>query len=234
MSDAYRRSEGHRDGEPWTQNSEPRRRSRQQGIDPGQAAEFRRRLDYQGSAELIPTAGPDAASDQGPAIKAVWEPEPAHALATGPAARRRDRRAPGRASQATASQSRAKRAGRRKKRSVVLGGATAAAVAVGAIGFMTFQGGGDSMAKGGAANVIPVSSPGATATDRTNGTIGTSLSVTASPSHSATASHSATPSATPSKGATGSASPSATSSASHSPTPRPSPTKQNCFLIFCG
>ncbi|HEU5429329.1 MAG TPA: hypothetical protein VFU74_20790 [Actinocrinis sp.] len=232
MSEAYRRSEGYRDDEPWAQGSEPRRPTRQLGIDPGQAAEFRRRLDYQGSAELIPTAGPDAASDQGPAIKAVWEPEPAHAAATGPGARRRERRTPGRASQSAAGQARAK-AARRKKRSVVLGGATAAAVAVGAIGFMTFQGGGDSTAKGGAANVIPVSSPGATSTDRANGVIGTSLSVTASPSRSATPSHSPTPSATQSKAATGTASASATRSASPSPTPRTSSTR-TCFLIFCG
>ncbi|HZP50861.1 hypothetical protein [Actinocrinis sp.] len=234
MSEAYRRSEGSRD-EPWTQHSEPRRPPRHIGIDPGQAAEFRRRLDYQGSAELIPTAGPDAAADQGPAIKAVWEPKPVDAVPAGPGTRRRDRRQTARPNQSAAGQARVKKAARRKKRTVVVGGAAAAAVAVGALGFMTFHDGGDSLGRGAAANVIPVSSPGATSTGQgANSTIGTSLSVTSSPSHSATPSHSPSPSATPSKAASGTATPSATRSGSQSPTPRPSRTQQTCFLIFCG
>lgn len=234
MSEAYRRSEGNRD-EPWTQHSEPHRPPRHVGIDPGQAAEFRRRLDYQGSAELIPTAGPDAAADQGPAIKAVWEPKPMDAVPAGPGARRRERRQTGRPNQSAAGQARARKSARRKKRTVVVGGATAAAVAVGALGFMTFNDGGGSLGKGAAANVIPVSSPGATSTGQgTNSTIGTSLSVTSSPSRTATPSRSPSPSATPSKAAAGTATPSATLSGSQSPTPRPSRTQQSCFLIFCG
>lgn len=197
--------------------------------------EFRRRLDYQGSAELIPTAGPDAAADQGPAIKAVWEPQSAGALPGGPGTRRADRRQPARAGQA-GERARATGARRRKKRTAVVGGAAVAAVAVGTIGFMSLSGGGDPLVRGAATKVLPAASvTDATPTgESASSNIGGSLSITGRPSRSATPSHSPAATATQSKGPAKSPGATPSGAASLSPSPSPTPHKTTCFLFICG
>lgn len=176
-------------------------------------------------------AGPDAAADQGPAIKAVWEPQPQD-LSPEPGARRRDRRPTTRAGQPGAA---GPRATGRKKRTLMVGGAAAVAVvAVGVIGVAGLDGG-DSLIKGAATRVLPAASPtDATAAQSANSTIGSSLSITGSRSPSASPSRSASPSATRSETPTAAASPTASRTASASPSAQPSPHKTTCFLIFCG
>lgn len=233
VSEAHRRSDTHR-GQQRAQRPEPYRPTGQPDIDPGQAVEFRRRLDYQGSAELIPTAGPDAQADQGPAIKAVWEPEPPGASAgAGPGSRRQSRRTgavrsgsgrlPGRAGTS-----------KKRRRILIFGGAAAVAVAV--VGIAGLSGGGSGPNKGSAATILPAASSApadAAAANQSTGADASGGSPTSSAS--ASASPSRTPSATHSASSSSSARPSATrGTATQSATPKPSPSKTTCFLFFCG
>jgi hypothetical protein len=186
-------------------------------------------LDAQGSADLIPTAGPDAAADQGPAIKAVWEPSAAGRPGERPGGRRG---APeGRAS-ARRSGSRQKRSGRR--RGVIFAG-TAAVVLVGVV-VADLNSRGPGPQKGAATTVLPMVSDSATPSQQAQAanltqTADPSRSASRSPSSSPSPSRSAAPSLTPgaptSTGASsGAASPTATRT-----TPKSNPT--TCFLIFC-
>lgn len=258
MSESRRRSETHA-AQPRPQGSADLWIPADQGIEPREAAAFRRRLDYQGSAELIPTAGPDAAADQGPAIKAVWEPAPPGAA--GHASRRRDRRGasgPG--------DSPERRARRRRRRSAIIGGV--AAVALGITGYSELTGKGPAFTKGAATTILPAASSSADDGQAANSSLGTGITLTNRPSHSPTASSStsASASASPTGTATAaqtkpaagggsaapgqpstSASPSPTSGSgggngggggggggdTPTPTPAPTHTSRSCFLIFC-
>ncbi|MGH3416629.1 MAG: hypothetical protein ACRDSS_09180, partial [Actinocrinis sp.] len=143
-------------------------------------------MDYQGSAELIPTAGPDAASEQGPAIKAVWEPAPPSVPG-----RRQSRRA-----------GEGQRSRENKRRGTLVAGALAA-VAVAAVGFVGLSGGDKpGPAKGSAATYLPDASASATANtgQSGSGSNGTDVSLPngsspARPTASASASPSASASA---------------------------------------
>ncbi|HEV2345243.1 MAG TPA: hypothetical protein VGS97_14185 [Actinocrinis sp.] len=231
MSESRRRSDAHREA-PWAQQGpESAWTAGGQGIDPSEAAAFRRRLDHQASAELIPLAGPDAAADQGPAIKAVWEPAPPRSAPAAHTSRRRDRRGPsGRGGHGRS---------HRKRRAMVVGAVLAIVLAAG--GYVEMSDKGPSMTKGAATTILPpAASPSDTGVS-VDSSLGTSVSLTnppsrsrsasASPSASTTHSAAASQSATPSPGGTsGSVSPSPSSR----PSPSPSPSQTHCFLFFCG
>jgi hypothetical protein len=226
-----------------------------QGIDPSEAAAFRRRLDYQGSTDLIPMAGPDAAADQGPAIKAVWEPGPKTPPdAAGHASRRRDRRSghSGGSGHGHGGSPGGRSRTRRRRRGLIIGGVLT--VALGATGYTELTGNGPTFTKGAATTILPAASSPTGASQSANSSLGTGISLTSGPSHSPTASHS--PSATASASAspkqtkpagggsnppggqpTGTALPTQTSGlggpGTSTPTPSPSQSPRSCFLIFC-
>jgi hypothetical protein len=191
--------------------------------------EFRRSLDAQGSTDLIPTAGPDAAADQGPAIKAVWEPQE-------PAARAAHSR---RGAQDGRARSRRRPSGAGRRRSLIFGGA-AAVVLVGAA-VADLNSGSAGPQKGAATTVLPMVSDSPTPSqqvqigDVSQTTQAPTPSGSRTPSHSPSPSHTASASARPSlspssPAAGGSSSASATASA----TPTATKSTPSCFLIFCG
>lgn len=171
-------------------------------------------------------AGPDAAADQGPAIKAVWQPGPpdAHGQQPNASRRRADRR---------------RTAGRRRRRALVVGAALA--IALGTGGYVELNNKGPVLEKGAATTILPPASAPSDTSQTVNSTLGTSVSLTntASPSRSphASASASATPGKSANAGASASPSPSRTDQAKPSPSPdpsaSPSQSPRTCFLFIC-
>jgi hypothetical protein len=226
VSEARRRHPEPRRGHPHAQPPEPLWGRGHDAIDLREAAKFRRSLDAQGSTDLIPTAGPDAPADQGPAIKAVWEPM----APQGPEGHRR------RAQDSRTHSRRATRRGGGRRRTLIFGSA-AAVVLVGAA-VADLNDGSTPPAKGAATTVLPMVSDSSSPAQQVQGgdpgqpTDGSSPHASRTPSHSPspsrTADHSGPPSASPTAGGP-SASPTTATS-----TPTPSKSSTSCFLIFCG
>ena len=227
VSEARRRHPESRRGHPQTQAPEPLWGRGHDAIDLQEAVRFRRSLDEQGSTDLIPTAGPDAAADQGPAIKAVWEPMAPDAATAGHRRRAQDSRTHSR---------RAPRRGVGRRRTLIFGSA-AAVVLVGAA-VADLNDGGATPLKGAATTVLPMVTDSSSAIQQAPG--GGMGQATQDPSQHAShsPSHSPSPSPTPDHSAGQSASPTAggptASPTAPSKTPTPSKSSPNCFLIFCG
>jgi hypothetical protein len=224
VSEARRRHPDPRRGHPQAQPPEPLWGRGHDAIDLREAVKFRRSLDAQGSADLIPMAGPDAAADQGPAIKAVWEPMAPEASAEGHRRRAQDSRAHSR---------RAPRRGTGRRRTLIFGSA-AAVVLVGAA-VADLNDGSTTPLKGAATTVLPMVSDSSSPARAQGGDLGqptdaSSPHASRTPSHSPSPSHTASPSTRPTPTGPGSAS--ATPTATQS-SPRAS-SSPSCWLIFCG
>jgi hypothetical protein len=228
VSEARRRHPDPRRGHPQAQPPEPLWGRGHDAIDLQEAVKFRRSLDEQGSTDLIPMAGPDAAADQGPAIKAVWEPMAPESSPEGHRRRAQDSRTHTR---------RAPRRGSGKRRTLIFGSA-AAVVLVGAA-VADLNDGNPTPVKGAATTVLPmVTDSSSTVQQARDGELG---QATQDPSHHASRSPSSSPSPSHTAGRSagppsGSPSPGAPTASPTAPTTTPTPTKSspNCFLIFCG
>jgi hypothetical protein len=228
VSEARRRHPDPRRGHPQAQHPEPLWGRGHDAIDLQEAVKFRRSLDAQGSTDLIPMAGPDAPADQGPAIKAVWEPM----APQGPEGHRR------RVQDSRTHSRRATRRGGGRRRTLIFGSA-AAVVLVGAA-VADLNDGSAPPVKGAATTVLPMVSDSSSPAQQLQGgdpgraTDGSSPHASRSPSHSPSPSHTADHSAGPPSASPTAGGPSASPTTTGSATPTPAKSSPNCFLIFCG